>query len=287
MAQLIQMRQRIKAIETIKKITHAMRLISMSMHSRLRNRASILEAYQKEIDLMFEKVRFAAPKWNSPIMYPEAEPENNQLLIVVGSQKGLCGNFNSSLFKEFQQTYTEEKLKKIKIVAIGKHAIDRMKKQPGANIVKTFDNFSITRLNLISGRLVELIMESEIPYSSVVIFANALKTFFLQNPEQTTVLPLSRKIDESISESMPNEPYLWEQNPNEILNDLSVQYVTSKVYYLLFQSLLAEQAARFISMDNSTRNAKELLEETQRLYNKLRQAKITRELTELSASFQN
>jgi F-type H+-transporting ATPase subunit gamma len=86
---------------------------------------------------------------------------------------------------------------------------------------------------------------------------------------------------------MPGEQYTWEQNPSDILDDLALQYLTATMYRLLFQSLLAEQAARFISMDNATRNAKQLLEDTQLQYNKLRQAKITRELTELSASFQN
>ena len=102
MAQLIQMRQRIKAIQTIKKITHAMRLISMSMHSRLRNRAPILKTYQDEVSAMFGKVRFAAPEWKSALMHPQGDPESNPLVILIASQKGLCGNFNSSLFKAFQ-----------------------------------------------------------------------------------------------------------------------------------------------------------------------------------------
>ena len=77
MAQLIQMRQRIKAIETIKKITHAMQLISMSTHSRLRNLALKLKVYEDEISLIFDKVRFAAPEWSNPIMYPESTKEKN------------------------------------------------------------------------------------------------------------------------------------------------------------------------------------------------------------------
>ena len=286
MAQLIQMRQRIKAIETIKKITHAMQLISMSMHSRLRNRAPLIENYQQEVERMFEKVQFAAPTWHNPIMHPNTVPESNPLVILVASQKGLCGNFNSSLLRKFEKQFPIEKLKNTALIAVGKYAVNYIEKLPINNIVSTFDDFSSVRLNLIAGRIVEEINTVKTPYSSVVIVANALKTFFVQHPQVTTVLPLSKELGASTAETMPKEPYSWEQNPSEILDDLALQYLTAKVYHLLFQSILAEQAARFISMDNSTRNAKQLLEDTQLLYNKLRQAKITRELTELSASFQ-
>jgi len=285
MAQLIQMRQRIKAIETIKKITHAMRLISMSMHSRLRAKAPVFETYQNEVTTMFQKVRLAAPQWTNATMFPTEDPDANPLVIIVASQKGLCGNFNTALFRQFQELYPEEKLKSINFVAVGKYAVDFINKLPTDRVVKTFDPFSTARLSLISGRIVNLIANAEQPYSSVVVVANGLKSFFVQKPTQTMVLPLSMELDESVAQELPKEPYTWEQPPHDILDDLALQYLTSKVHHLLFQSLLAEQAARFISMDNSTRNAKTLLEETQLLYNKLRQAQITRELTELSASF--
>lgn len=285
MAQLIQMRQRIKAIEIIKKITHAMQLISMSMHSRLRSKAPLIKNYQEEIALLFQKVQFAAPDWKNPILHPEASPESNQLIILIASQKGLCGNFNSALFKNFQKTFPSEKRKKASIIAVGKHAVTYLERQKVKSVIKTFDNLSSAQLNIISGRIINLIHQAKIPYSSVIILSNTPKTFYIQEPQITYLLPFNEQSIENRRTNMPKEPYTWEQNPSDILNDLALQYLTSKLYHLLFDSILAEQAARFISMDNSTRNAKQLLEETQLQYNKLRQAKITRELTELSASF--
>lgn len=78
---------------------------------------------------------------------------------------------------------------------------------------------------------------------------------------------------------------MWEHTPHEVLDILALQALEVTIQHLLFESLLAEQAARFISMDSSTRNAEKILEETILWYNKLRQAKITRELTELTGSF--
>ncbi|MCK5633338.1 F0F1 ATP synthase subunit gamma [bacterium] len=285
MAQLIQMRQRIKAIQTIKKITHAMRLISMSLHSRLRNKAPLLQEYQKEVDIMFEKVRLAAPNWKNPIMHPTDSLETSPMIILIASQKGLCGNFNTSLFKHFEKKVSAETLKNAKIIAIGKHAITYAEKNNISNIIKTFDNISSGKLNTVAHEIIKIISSTKKPYSSITVVANSLKSFFVQQPKTTSLIPLSSSLENTTT--MPQEPYTWEQAPNKILDDLSLQYLSAKLYHLLFESTLAEQAARFISMDNSTRNAKQLLEDTQIQYNKLRQTKITSELTELSASFQN
>jgi F-type H+-transporting ATPase subunit gamma len=287
MAQLIQMRQRIKAIETIKKITHAMQLISMSMHSRLRSRTPHLNKYQQEVEHMLNKVRRAAPSWHNPLMYPDVAPETNPLIILVASQKGLCGNFNTTLFYKFKSEFSSNFLRHAKIITVGKHAQTYSKHNPLGTVIASFDKFSSTKLNHISERIVAEISLAKTPYSSVIIVANGLKTFFVQHPVITTVLPLETTFDTSNGSVESGEPYTWEQAPAEILDDLALQYLTATVYKLLFQSLLAEQAARFLSMDNATRNAQQLLEDTQLQYNKLRQAKITRELTELSASFQN
>lgn len=80
---------------------------------------------------------------------------------------------------------------------------------------------------------------------------------------------------------------MWKQPPQSIIKDLAYLYLTAKLHTILFQSLLAEQAARFLSMDNSTRNAEGLLELSKIQYNKLRQAKITKEINELVSSMSN
>jgi len=124
MAQLIQMRQRIKAIETIKKVTHAMRLISMSLHSRLRVKTPLLKNYNNEISNIFKKLRRIAPEWTSPITHPQAPEESNPLFVLVGSQKGLCGTFNTALIKEFERIMPTQELKKPQFIAVGKKAVD-------------------------------------------------------------------------------------------------------------------------------------------------------------------
>ena len=103
MSQLIQMRNRIKAIETIEKITHAMQLISMSTHARLRERKTHIEEYQNTIATLFKKVASQVPDWHNPVLMPSSSRDELPLIILIGSQKGLCGTFNLNLFSRFER----------------------------------------------------------------------------------------------------------------------------------------------------------------------------------------
>ncbi|MCA9770058.1 F0F1 ATP synthase subunit gamma [Candidatus Dependentiae bacterium] len=282
MAQLIQMRQRIKAVETIKKITHAMRLISMSTHTRLRGKQEPLKEYQNAISTLFQKVKTATPAWNSSVLYPEQKISDKNLLILVGSQKGLCGNFNSALFRLFERTITPEQLPEMHIIAIGKKVVNFIKKGSTEKIVALYPEFTSATMPTIVHSLVDLIMSSTEPFTSVTFFSNKLKTFFTQKPHESILIPFEAKKQEKKANKLD---LMWEHTPHEVLDILALQALEVTIQHLLFESLLAEQAARFISMDSSTRNAEKILEETILWYNKLRQAKITRELTELTGSF--
>ncbi len=284
MAQLIQLRQRIKAIETIKKITHAMRLISMSNHSRLKSKQEPLQFYTDALRNLFYTIKAQNPTWHNPVLYP-ASTEPKPLTIVVGSQKGLCGNFNASVFKLFESYIKSNHLTNNHYIIIGKKADDylhdHIKKFPGI-IVNHYDEFSGETLFSIAQAIAQEILLFNKDYTQVTFISNKSKSFFSQKPQAFKLIPFSPS-EESAKESK-TEDYVWEQSPLDLLDSLAHQYIEAAIQTLLFQSLLAEQAARFLSMDTSTRNAQTLLEVTELQYNKLRQSKITKELTELTGS---
>lgn len=282
MAQLIQMRQRIKAIETIKKITHAMRLIAMSTHLRLRSKKTALDSYMDEITSLFALLSSSNKKWHNPLLQKPSITHEKTLFILVGSQKGLCGNFNTEICTFFLQELEKNTVGDYDIIVIGKKIAEYL--QQKSHVVKEFHEFTTNTLPGITQNIIAHLKASTIPYTSVIVFSSYSKTFFTQKPHQTTIIPLAEQhpvenADDSLSE------YVWEQSPEEIMNFLVEHVLYSNLYYLLFQSLVAEQASRFIAMDNSTRNASTLLEEMRLNYNKLRQSKITRELTDLAGSF--
>lgn len=280
MSQLIQIRQRIKAIQTIKKITHAMRLISMSMHSRLKNRELPLKAYTHAIHDLFNTLSATYPLWKSPILQPNNHEYQKNLIIIVSSQKGLCGSFNSALFTLVRKeiaTYAPN----THYILIGKKAIGFGKELPHGSVIQTFSSFTNSTRTEIARQVAQLITAEQQPYTQVTIISNMLKTFFQQKPTVTTLIPVTQQtgtINPDISD------YRWEQEPDTLLNYLSNLYIITIIEHAFFQSLFAEHAARFISMDTATRNAETILEATKLTYNKLRQTKITKELTELSGS---
>lgn len=119
-------------------------------------------------------------------------------------------------------------------------------------------------------------------YASIIVISNGLKSFFLQKPQKTILLPIAHTTDVTTHEELGD--FVWEQDISSLYDAALKQYIEVNLHFQLFQSLLAEHAARFISMDNATRNAKNLLEKARLDYNKLRQAKITKELTELAST---
>jgi len=282
MAQLVQMRQRIKTIETIKKVTNAMRLISMSSHTKMQAKRKILNHYTETIKNLFYKLRKSTPSWRNRILIPNPELPQKTLFILIGSQKGLCGNFSSALFSYFTNNVEKDQYQNATLVAIGKKATDYVRGLKGIKVNTKHEKISINQIEPISTAIISMIMDTDTPFTSVVIFSNKIKNFFIQKPSSTQLIPLGQ---ESITvEPRINEPYVWEQPPEELLGYLSHELLHTMVYNLLFESLIAEQAARFISMDNSTRNAQTILDTTKLAYNKLRQMKITRELTEITGA---
>lgn len=281
MTQLIHMRQRIKAIDTIKKVTHAMRLISMSTHSHLKGKERSLHTYTQAIKQLFQFIKKQTPSWTNPIIEPNQSQSKKTLIVLIGSQKGLCGNFNTALFKLFDINNTKSQEGEFFYIAIGKKALSFLHEKKNVPTSLSFPEFSSSHVHEITHAVANHIMTEQ--YTQIVFLSNVIKTFFVQKPRITSLIPL-----EPISDPVENpiQEYSWQQDPHQTLNILLHQYIEATIHNILFQSLLAEQAARFISMDNSTRNAKKLLELTTIQYNKFRQTKITRELSELASSFQ-
>jgi F-type H+-transporting ATPase subunit gamma len=272
MEQLIIMKQRIKTVETIKKVTHAMRLISMSSHTRLLEKRKDIVSYKKACEKLWSSVYPSLPASSG---YTSEEPK--ELVILVGSQKGLCGGFNTSLFKFFEGSNPKAS-KHTHLIAVGQFSADYLKRHK-INPVASYPVFTLEQFIPIAQAISDLIMSDSIKYKTVTVYHTIEKTFFVQQPRKTVIYPFNNPSQESD----PQE-YLFEQSPELLRDMISNLLLFVSLQNILFESLLSEQAARFISMDTSTRNADNLITSMKLGYNKIRQASITRELSELSAT---
>jgi F-type H+-transporting ATPase subunit gamma len=282
MAQLIQMRRRIQTLETFKKIFNAMRLIAMSGHAKLKNKESSIKEYTETVEQLFYQIKALTPPEFDPLCKPGTNYNQRTLIIVVGSQKGLCGAFNESLFKLIDGSILSEN--NIDIIALGNKAINHIQKNHSHELIESFDKFSRANMQEIVWRLTQRILHQERPYKRVIIARNVLKTFFTQKPTVTHLLPIAASAKQGPIQESQFDDYIWEQPVEQLARDLVQLFIEAQLHQALFQSLIAEQSARFLSMDGATRNAEGLLEITALQYNKLRQTKITREITELVSS---
>ena len=284
MSQLIQMRRRIKAIETIKKITSAMRLISRSFHMRMNKEQLTLQEYRDTLCTLFTQLRATAPEWKPTKFFPSDKLVHKELIIIIGGQKGLCGNFNASLSYWIDNHKQELNSPEKRIIVLGKRVQEHLVKRTLA-IKKSYGEFKTKNINIQTEELLDDIFNQGEHYTSVSILSNHPKTFFVHEQRYQHLIPFIGCADDA--KAHPSDDYHWHHDSNKILDTLAEDFIKLSLRTALFESLLAEQAARFLSMDNATRNADKFLDSMQLQYNKARQAKITKELTELAGAFES
>lgn len=312
MSQLIQMRQRIQAIETIKKVTHAMQLISMSLHTRLQKQTVSRDIYRHNLLDMLQIASQAKNSTASQIA-SSTPASNKQLWIIIGAQKGLCGNFDTEILRFVDHnlsltqaaissptaTNINPNLMTHEVICIGAKKITLELRKRKLNIIQEYPGLKINNLAIISREIFDFIVKNQTHYQTIASFSNKSETFFINQPVKTEIYPISTNIIQQANKSTDiathnhlkvnllnhTSDYIWDSSPQESYNYLLESYLNYTVQSVLFNSLVAEQAARFRSMDTANRNASDLLEISYRDYNKLRQYKITKELIELSAAF--
>ncbi len=170
--------------------------------------------------------------------------------------------------------------KKHHYIGVGQFALDYLKRHKVVSLA-SYANVTQNHIVSIAQAVTDLIMENPLTYRTVTVYSNSEKTFFVQQAKRTEIFPFPAP---ALDHNESHTSYLFEQSPELLRDTISRLLLFVSLQNLLFESLLSEQAARFISMDTSTRNADNLITSMKLGYNKVRQAGITRELSELSAT---
>lgn len=278
MSQLAHIKQKIKTIQTTKKITHAVRLISMSFYNKLDKLNKPLREYSASVQDAFLTILAAAPQWQHPIFTPSEELDTD-LCILVSTTKGLCGSLNSNLFR-FLQQYTQGSKKKNRFIAVGGKALVYLRSQ-GYEIAHYYPEVTSNNYVTITDDITDKLMNQSNAYGSVLIFSSVATSFFSQKPQRKQLIPLTVSAQALLDSGL--QEYIWEQSQPDLANYTALLYFKSNLMTTLFQAIRAEQAARFLAMENSTNNAEKILARLTLHYNKLRQDMITKELSELAA----
>lgn len=282
MAKQIQLKQKIKSIQTTKKITNALRQVSMSMYSKLEHNSTAVRNYTENLKSLFTELVCYDQTWQNPLLFPKSSTPNH-LIIIVSTSKGLCGGLNSNLFKFLEKEFATKKYQNSKFITIGNKATSYIRENELGEIISNYHDFSSSNYISIASDLITKFMDTSKPFTSITFFYNESKSFFAQKPNKFQLVPL--QLDSKVKSRKAHKELIWEQNTNDTLDYLSVRYVKGQILFMLFQALISEYSARFVAMDSSTTNADKFIETVTLQYNKMRQAEITKEVSGLCAGF--
>ena len=289
MSHLMQVKQQIQAIQATQKITNAIRLVSMSLYTKLDRQQAVLNNYTKHIRLLFSDLIRATPNWKNSLLFPEDLFDTHPLYIIIASTKGLCGSFNSSLFRYIEHALFVEEHQTPHFITIGPKAHKFIKEKNWGNIIYSYNDFNSNNFLTIANDLIEKIANAPVRYSSVVFYHPEAKSFFVHKPKKFTLIPVTLEPVETnkcFKDDHEEMQFIWEQSKDLVLDQVALCFLQTSIAHALFISLLTEHAARFLAMDSSTTNAEKYIERLTLYYNKMRQALITKEVAELSSGLQ-
>jgi F-type H+-transporting ATPase subunit gamma len=275
-----EIRNKIKSVENTRKITKAMEMVAASKMRKAQDRMRAARPYGEKIRRVAGNLSHALTEYKHPFLI-EREHANVGVILVT-SDKGLCGGLNSNLLRLTVSKMKEFDAKSIKFQAtcIGNKGLGFMQRA-GAKVVSQVTALGDTpHLEKLIGPVkvqLDAYMNGEIDalYVGYNRFINTMK----QEPTFEQILPLA---DETIkSAHQPGWDYVYEPEAKAVIDDLLIRYVEALIYQAVAENMASEQSARMVAMKSASDNAKNVIGELKLVYNKARQAAITKELSEI------
>lgn len=284
MANLKEVRIRITSVTSTQQITKAMKLVSATKLRRAQNAITLMRPYAAKLNGILSNLSDSIDV-DSLKVYFDARPVKNVLLVVITSDRGLCGSFNANVIKMANKTinekYAEQKANGgISVIGIGKKGHEFFSKQP-VNYIDNFKDSLLTANSETGFAIGEYILNgyTSSKFDAVEIVYNQFKNAATQILSAEQFLPIDTA--SLATESVKKNDYLFEPNKEEILLELIPRILKTQVFRCMLDSLASEHGARMIAMDKATDNAGELLKSLKIEYNRVRQAAITTEISEI------
>jgi F-type H+-transporting ATPase subunit gamma len=271
-------RRKIRAVGNIKKITRAMQMVSASKLKKVQERLMQLRPYSDKIIGFLQNLASQVKDLDYPLFQPREKVKSVGLVIML-SDKGLCGSYNANMLR-YTQRFIEEQGKPVQAVAIGKKAAEFLRKQKleaAAAYTQLPTEIPFGQIKAMTHDLVEMFRSGKVDEVHLLFtrYVNAM-TF---QPGHVKFLPIEARAEPG--KKGPPLEYEFEPEPEKILDRLIPRYVEVSFHRLLLESMSSEHAARMNAMRNATDNATGLIDNLTLVYNKARQSGITRELLDI------
>ena len=277
-----EIRNKIKSVQNTRKITKAMEMVAASKMRKAQERMRAGRPYGEKIRTICANLSHANPEYRHPFLGDHKELKRVGL-VVVTTDKGLCGGLNTNLLRMIllkMREWSDQKIES-QVVAIGNKGLGFFSRA-GAKVVSHVTHLGdAPHLEQLIGPLkVQLDAFTKGEVDAVYLCYNKFINTMKQEPQMLQLLPLT---DDRLERSDPSHDwdYVYEPDAATVLDDLLLRYVESVIYQAVAENMSCEQSARMVAMKAASDNAKKVIDDLQLTYNKARQAGITKELSEI------
>jgi F-type H+-transporting ATPase subunit gamma len=283
MANLLDIRRRIKSVKNTQQVTKAMKMVSAAKLRRAQDRVINARPFAEKMRQLLEHLATqTAEDFHHPLL--DARGDQRYRVFLITADKGLCGGFNANLIKAAQVFLKENADKEIELVTIGRKGRDffRRQRELAGEFIGVTGKGSVDfqeAIHLARERLIQRFTEDEGLDKVFVIFSE-FKSVISQRVVVEQLLPIAQETGDG-EPAGASRDYIFEQPPTEIFGRLLPRLIEIQIYRALLESIASEQGARMTAMDAATKNAGDLISSLTLNMNRIRQAAITREIIEI------
>ena len=284
MASLDDLKKRIASVKSTQKITKAMKMVAAAKLRRAQESAEKGRPYSEKMNnIILNLSSGISDKENAPKLLSGSGNDKVHLCVVMTSDRGLCGGFNSNIIKKAKSYFAKlvEEGKDLKIITVGSKGNDQLKRAYGDKIIANISFKESKHANYFDAdKIGKMVIEKfgAEEFDVCTIFYNQFKNVITQIPQAQQIIPLNV---ENSEEDKSEDSYEFEPDEDEILSNLLPKNISTQIFKAMLENSASEQGSRMSAMDNATRNAGEMVDKLTIEYNRSRQAAITKELIEI------
>jgi len=282
MPSLKDLRNRIASVKATQKITKAMQMVAAAKLRRAQSAAEAARPYAERMEAVLANLAGGLANGSAPRLIAGTGSDKVQLLVVCTAERGLCGAFNSSIARLARDKANALKAegKTVKIICVGKKGFDILRRQFAADIIEVVDLRAFKQLGFANAEAIAqniLTRFAAGEFDVATLFFSRFKSVISQIPTAQQIIPAEIPAGAKTTDAV----YDYEPEESEILETLLPRNLTVQVLRAILENAASEQGARMSAMDSATRNAGEMIKKQTQLYNRSRQAMITKELIEI------
>lgn len=283
MATIRQIRRRIRSVQNTQQITRAMEMVAAAKLKRAQKQLVASRPYAQKMNELLARISTSCADGIHP--FCERREVNRIAVAIITADKGMCGAYNANIIRYTENFLNKYPTSKLNLILIGKRGILYFRKRPW-EILTSWQDFGgkldFRQAKDIATNLTALFLSKQV--DEVYLIYTKFFSGMTYRPEITKLLNIESRYTSGLDKSNPYHngyDYIFEPDAAYLLNILLPRYITTRVYLALAESFTSEHSARMLAMRNATDNAAEMIDRLTLLRNKLRQASITKEITEI------